>query len=243
MKQNNRKNRYTLVYLRKTYSLSIEGIDVDLVYKHLEEINSKEMSYFISYIIVDENKKVMTLSIYEKIGERTTLEKIDALTIGKSLEEFIKDKNLPNTVVRIAYKYNKEIKMLPVIFIDDKQYIDRNFVGSSYIKKSKDKEFIKFLLTKEIIRETSEKTNNESYSILEETISNDIDLTTELYYFYLSYINKSYLNFRNLGLLLKEYRQVSDLTLLPSENLEDTQMSIEGFFSKEDQIQLKLKKL
>ena len=38
MKQNNRKNRYTLVYLKKVFSLSIEGTDIDTVYKYIDEI-------------------------------------------------------------------------------------------------------------------------------------------------------------------------------------------------------------
>lgn len=187
---------------------------------------------------------------YKKITEPSTLEKIDMLTtMYKNDTELKKAYNINtnNTHrIEILYRYNKDIRTLPIVYKDSKSYIDRNilrqYVGNIFAITP---ELLTSILNNEQI-EGACRTNRDEFDSLfalrEQLNYNPNSDITSFSRFYSSFITQggkfNYFNFRLIGMEFKEQDNFKTKEETPEEIIQKELKRLE-----EEPEQLKMEEL
>lgn len=247
-------NRYTLGIVVGVETRHVSNnYELTELYNNISKYNSNVKNpFFLGKPKVD-GSGVVEFKKYKKITEPSTLEKIDILTTMYKSDPELKKAlkiNTNNTHrLEILYRYNKDIRTLPIVYKEDKSYINRNFL-KDYINSP-------FLVTPEILTDILDservsaacRTNIEDFDALfplrEKLIYNPNADTTAFNKFYFSFITQggkfNYYNFRLMGILLMEYEKRM-LALKPKEEPEQLVMKeIELMEEREKYEEAKLK--
>ena len=198
--------------------------------KQLEEILTKIQKnnddstkpYLLGNIKIDREKETITFTKYKKITVPNRLEELDQFT--SSVESEFELKLLYNLRLHddlplvIAYRSNKEIKTLKIIYKKQKQYLETDYIKSRLKKYGRYTSLINIILTNQLIKSHARLSlsNLEQLNELIESIKQnnpvDIDITP-LINFYEAFITdnkkhkENYLNFRIISKILMDFEE------------------------------------
>lgn len=221
-------SRYTLgivdrVETRKLANSFELGELIDNIQKY--NSNPKNPCFLGKIRILGNN--IVEFKVFKKISEPSTLEKIDMLTsMYKNDSELKKAYNIKNNHnIVILYRYNKDIRNLPVVYKESRSYINREFL-KQYVNNT-------FTITPDLLSsildndqiEASCRTNIEEFDnlyALRETLkynpNADISSFSKFYSSFITQGGKfNYFNFRLLGMEFKKQDE-----LLFEDNKEET---------------------
>lgn len=221
MKQVNRYRIVQMVNLETRPLLNEEYLN-NLI-KKIAKYNSKSNNpYLLGKVEVNRRERIITFKKYKIIRNASTLENIDEFTTKLRNEYDLKllfETNLKNNhPIMIAYRSNKDIKTLPIIYKNNKKYLDKNYIKSLIIKYGKSYEFVTKILENKQIESHARASLDDFDNLyaLRESIKNNFPLiinTVPILNFYKSFIidntNKifDYFNFRLLSILLINYEK------------------------------------
>ncbi len=230
---NKGQNRYTLVQYVCEEKRNINNKEqVSILFEHIDEYNKKKSNpYYLGDIRVNKALHIITFKKYLKVSNASTLEKIDLMsTIYQDEMELSKYYAKNNSPFYIAYKVNKRLKLLPVIYNKDKKYINRNYVKYAYINSCDGNLVSSIIQSKDVNIEYISAFG--LYEIREKLKMNKSVNISSLIYFYNYYVSKggkfNYFNFRTLGLILREYEN-KNIELKNYIQCEDGQMQLESY--------------
>ena len=245
-------SRYTLGIIEGVETRTIKNqYELGTLYEKIQKYNSNPKNpYFLGKIRIFGNG-IIEFKKYRKITEPSTLEKIDMLTTMYKNDYDLKKVYSINTKtphkLEVLYRFNKDIRTLPVIYKESKSYIDRNFL-KQYINNI-------FIVTPELLSSILDndqiqyacRTNIEEYESLfalrEQLLYNANADITRFSKFYSSFITQggkfNYFNFRLLGV---EFMNQDNQKFKQEETPEQLIMSeLEKLNAREDYEDAKLK--
>lgn len=126
-------NRYTLGIVEKIETRKLhDRFELGELLNNIQKYNNNPKNpYYLGKVRIL-GSGVVEFKKYKKITEPSTLEKIDMLTTMYKNESALKKAyNIkPNNThrIEILYRFNKDIRTLPIIYKESKSYIDRNFL-------------------------------------------------------------------------------------------------------------------
>lgn len=210
-------NRYTLGIIVGIETRHVtNNYELTEIYNNISKYNSNpKNSFFLGKPKVHADG-VVEFKKYKKITEPSTLEKIDMLTTmyknDTELKKTLKISTNNTHRIEILYRYNKDIRSLPIVYKEDKNYVSRNFL-KDYINSP-------FLVTTDLLTDVLDsdrissacRTNIEDFDALfplrEKLQYNPNTDVTPFSKFYFSFITQggkfNYYNFRLMGVLLME---------------------------------------
>lgn len=211
-------NRYTLGIVVGIETRQFTNqYDLGEFFDKVQKYNSNPKNPFFLGKVKLHGNGLVEFKKYKKITEPSTLEKIDILTTMYDSQSDLKKTygiSTNNThPIEILYRFNKDIRTLPVIYRKNKDYINRNFLRQ-FVNNT-------FAVTPELLTsildndqvEASCRTNIEDFDnlfALREKLSyNPNSDITSFSRFYSSFITQggkfNYFNFRLLGtIFMKE---------------------------------------
>ena len=248
----NGEKRYTLVsYHKRVEKEFSSGKTRYEILKIINEYNNRTKNeYFISNIKTEKYK--ITFDVYKKLAEKDTLDNIDKQTTELTSEELEKKYNT-NSPIYIAYKMNKEIKLLKVFTREYKKYLNRQKTYLKYMIYFREKDFLRLLTKNEKIKEISSYINSKDfysvYNLIEKLEYKDKRDLDSIYIinFYNTFVKPkrkfSYYNFRLLAEVLLMYENSLKEKEEQKDTFEPIQLPIKEFESIIDKEEYENKKL
>lgn len=216
--------RYRIVQLAsiETRPLKSEHYLNELKTKIEKYNNNRKNSYLLGKLEINRRENIISFKKYKIIRGLSTLEDIDECTTKLRHVHDLKllfGTDLKNYhPIVIAYRANKDIKTLPIIYKKNKDYLNKNYINSLLIKHGKSYEFITNILENKTIESharTSLDDLDKLYA-LRESIKNNLPLNinlSPLLNFYKSFITEgknkqfNYFNLRLISTLLIDYEK------------------------------------
>ena len=207
-----RINRYRIAQMEalETRSILSEKYLKELLNK-IEKYNDNPKSpYLLGNINVNRRENIIIFRKYKILRPASTLEEIDSATTKLNNEFELKllfGADLKNNhPIVIIYRINKDIRTLPIIYKNNKDYLNKNYIRSLLILHGRTFLFISKLLENKLILSHSRKSLDDYDKLysLRESIKNNLASNVNIYSlikFYKSFItdNKSntfnYFNF------------------------------------------------
>lgn len=246
-------SRYTLGIIDKVETRTFSSqYEIGELLDKIQKYNGNPKNpYFLGKARILGNN-IIEFKRYKKITEPSTLEKIDMMTTMYDNESLLKKSygiNNNHNIV-ILYRYNKDIRDLPVVYKKDKNYIDRRFLIHSVNNFFEvTPSLLSTILDSEQI-EASCRTNIEEYDrlfALRETLkyNPNADITA-FSRFYSSFITQggkfNYFNFRLIAMAFMEENRKLELSNKEQETPEQLIMKeYKRLELKEDYEETKLK--
>lgn len=234
-------NRYTLVGLEEEIEIYIKtSKDITDINMEILKNNSKSNSeYLYGDVIIDRYNKRVTYKKYKKLTIPCTLEELDKYILNfPDFESLLNNLGYTSNKIEnisIAYKFNKRVKLLQVVYSTHKDYLNRVNAKRKIFKMGTNKEFITAILKSPTIRANIrlsayefdrlfELRNSLKYSIeYADTI-----ILEDFFYKFISEGGKfNYFNFRLLMLTLIEFEASNRCMNSESENTQNEPLQIE----------------
>lgn len=243
-------NRYTLGIKEEFITKSLRKYKVRELIDYITEYNNNPKNpYFLGNIEFNYNMGIATYYKFKKVTEPSTLEEIDLMTTKYENDYELKQAyniNKNNHEIVIMYRYNKDIRTLPVIYKkysyllgisleDNKYYLGKNkkkLEKELYLNSDK-LEFINMILSEGRIEQGSRESIEEFDKLyaLRESIKLEITKVPKEYLidFYKKFIyEKGSFNYFNYRLILTTYiKYIRSLEKKPTTSYEE-QLFLEG---------------
>ena len=241
---------------QKRYTIILEsGFEIrnHIGQKYLKELKQKvyeynsnpKNPYYFGKFQIDENKKQIIIPKYKKITIKTTLEEIDNSTTNFKGEHELK--TLYNIDVKnprhlyIAYRADKEVRLLPIIYKNNKKYLDKTYLKKQYSDLGRDINFLNKLLNDKEIEHTAITSYGDLDYLyaLKEKVKHELPALVDTYpieKFFDTFVSEKgkfrYFNLRLLTNLIIEYNKETDKEELENDEEIIGQMAIEDMCMK-----------
>lgn len=157
----NKPKRYTVV-LEDGYEIReyVSETKLNELKEKVYEYNSnpRNSNYFGNIKLDDSNNQIL-ITRYKKITISSTLEDIDKSTINFNGENELKtlykiDSRNPRHLY-IAYRVNKEIRTLPIVYKKDRRYLRKDILKYEFSELGRNIDFLNILLKNKLIEYSS----------------------------------------------------------------------------------------
>ena len=233
--------RYILVEelnLEKRHLFSYKERVEDLYKKINEYNNKKDNPYFIGDLTFNWKTRTLYYRRYRKITKPSSLNILDDVTTKLENEASLKKKFKIENDNRlfVAYRVNRKIKFLDIFYKKDVKYLNEYYLESKFIEYSKDIKFLKIIINNNLI--SSFKFSLNEYEALFYHVNNGFLMNSKpVIDLVQAFIRpngvKSYINFRFLSSLIREYESTlnaveEEKPIFYSDEIDD-QIMINGY--------------